>query len=80
MIPPPSAHTSQGVGDTAHQLLDLFCPPRHDFSARPGWVFNAANALYAGEGRKGWRGPKGTPDYVDEIRHEHDAGSPFVLD
>ena len=45
-----------------------------------GIVFNAANALYAGEGRKGWRGPKGTPDYVDEIRHEHIENSPYVLD
>lgn len=44
-----------------------------------GWVFNAANALYAGEGRKGWRGPKGSPEYVDEIRHEHDARSVYVL-
>lgn len=45
-----------------------------------GIVFNAANALYAGEGRKGWRGPKGSPDYVDEIRHEHDATSAYRLD
>ena len=44
-----------------------------------GWVFNAANALFAGEGRKGWRGPKGTPGYVDEIRHEHDASSVYLL-
>jgi len=45
-----------------------------------GIVFNAANTLYAGEGKLGWRGPKGTPDYVDEIRHEHDPASPYVLD
>lgn len=45
-----------------------------------GIVFNAANALYAGEGRKGWRGPKGTPEYVDEIRHEHITDSPYTLD
>lgn len=44
-----------------------------------GWVFNAANALYAGEERKGWRGPKGTPDYVDEIRHEADSDSVYRL-
>lgn len=49
-------------------------------SDKSGIVFNAANTLYAGEGRKGWRGPKGTPDYVDEIRHEHIDNSPFVLD
>lgn len=36
-----------------------------------GWVFNAPNRLYAGEGK---RGP------VDEIRHEDRADSPFVMD
>ncbi|KAF0215606.1 MAG: dTDP-4-dehydrorhamnose 3 [Geobacteraceae bacterium] len=36
-----------------------------------GIVFNAPNRLYAGEGKK-------SP--VDEIRHEDEAGSPFVLD
>ncbi len=49
-------------------------------SAGPGIVFNAANALYAGEDRKGWRGPKGTPGYVDEIRHEQEDGSVYTLD
>lgn len=49
-------------------------------SAGTGIVFNAANALYAGEGRKGWRGPKGTAEYVDEIRHEQDEGSVYTLD
>lgn len=34
----------------------------------PGWVFNAPNRLYAGPGKK---------QPVDEIRHEHDAESPF---
>ena len=49
-------------------------------SDQSGIVFNAANTLYAGDGRKGWRGAKGTPDYVDEIRHEHIVDSPYVLD
>jgi len=40
-------------------------------STEPGWVFNAPNQLYAGEGK---RAP------VDEIRHEDDAGNPFVMD
>ncbi len=51
-----------------------------NISEASGIVFNAANALYAGDGRQGWRGPKGTADYVDEIRHEHIPNSPFVLD
>lgn len=40
-------------------------------SAEPGWVFNAPNQLFAGEGRK-------SP--VDEIRHEADPDNIFVKD
>jgi len=40
-------------------------------SESAGWVFNAPNALYAGEG-------KCSP--VDEIRHEDMDDSPYVLD
>ncbi|GIJ49236.1 hypothetical protein Val02_61220 [Virgisporangium aliadipatigenens] len=41
VIPPPTVHTTQGVG--AHQqLIDIFGPPRVDFSDA-GWVVNAAD-------------------------------------
>ncbi len=37
----------------------------------PGWVIDLPNRLYAGEGRK---------EQVDEIRHENDPNTVFVLD
>lgn len=39
VIPPPTVHTTQGVGEH-QQLIDLFSPPREDFSDS-GWVLNA---------------------------------------
>jgi len=42
VIPPPATHTSQGLDAGLNRLADVFCPPRRDFSAREGWVLNAA--------------------------------------
>lgn len=39
VIPPPTVHTTQGIGEH-QQLIDIFSPPRADFAAA-GWVVNA---------------------------------------
>jgi quercetin dioxygenase-like cupin family protein len=41
IIPPPTVHTSQATSEGMNTIVDIFSPPRRDFSERPGWVLNS---------------------------------------
>jgi hypothetical protein len=43
VIPARVLHTTQDIGEGTTWLVDVFGPPRMDFSSREGFVLNAAD-------------------------------------
>jgi mannose-6-phosphate isomerase-like protein (cupin superfamily) len=40
VVPVGLIHTTEGIGDDRHLLIDIFSPPRADFISK-GWIFNS---------------------------------------
>jgi hypothetical protein len=40
IIPPPAIHTTRSLDPGANLLIDIFAPPRMDFTMMDGWVLN----------------------------------------
>lgn len=47
IIPPGLIHTTEGVGEGRHLLIDIFAPVRADFVAK-GWIANAGDYAHRG--------------------------------